>query len=350
MESSLQPVKHLVKMTTGFLIFALSLMFFVPQLVAQNNTYIVHLPLITRSLTAPNLLPLVRGDAENSWVATWTHPGSDIVRYEIRESATEAFDSPLFYFTTDTSNTFSYPASISNSYCYQVRAYTATLISDWSNSRCIVGDYFDDFEFTNSGWATRREDTDDVNNDTYYENGSLVVKIRGRWDYAIASSLGQAPEGPYEIETRVRLAGVDNLHAYGIIFGGDWNGQQCPNNDFSSCFTHYYRLLIIWHGSPDSLRMSLKRIDSHDPSDNAGRGVTLINHRDVNVGNPDEWNTWKVQVHEDGNIVILVNDRIAASATDPTYFNSRYFGVLAATDEYLGAEPHFDTFAVRSLR
>lgn len=349
MESSFQPVKQLVKIGAGGFMLLLSILFFTPHLAAQANTYTTYLPIAYKAVPTPILQPLTRSSSENSWTTTWTQPAPDITRYEVREAPNTNFESPLFYNTTTTNYAFSMPASINNSYCYQVRAFANDIPSIWSNARCIVVDYYDDFSSGNSGWAIRRQDTDDVNNASYYENNELVVKIRGRWDYAIASPLVQAPTGSYKLSTRVKFdSGVDNLHAYGLIFGADWNGLPCPVADYWTCFNHYYRLLVIWHGSTNSLRMNLKRIDSHDPRDNAGRGVTLVDYNEVSV-NPNDWNTWTVEVHDDGEIVIRINGEVEATVNDATYLGDRYFGVLAATDEYSGAEPHFDYFGATNL-
>ncbi|MCA9995086.1 MAG: hypothetical protein KDE56_05030 [Anaerolineales bacterium] len=349
MESSLNPVKQLVKIGAGVFMLLLSILFFTPHLAAQANTYSTYLPIAFKAVPTPILQPLTRSSSENSWTATWNQPASDITRYEVREAPNTNFESPLFYNTTETNYAFSTPASINNSYCYQVRAIANEIPSIWSNTRCIVGDYYDDFSSGNSGWAIRRQDTDDVDNSAFYENGEFALKLRGRWDYAIASPLAEAPTGAYRLETRVRFdSSVDNLHAYGIIFGGDWNGLACPTDHYWTCFNQYYRLLVIWHGSPDTLRVNLKRIDSHDPEDNAGRGITLVDYKEVSM-NPNDWNTWAVEVHDNGDIVVLVNGRVWATVNDSTYLANRYFGVFAASDEYLGAEPHFDHYGLTHI-
>ena len=140
----------------------------------------------------------------------------------------------------------------------------------------------------------------------------------------------------------VKLSGVDNLHTYGLVFGGDYNGGECPNDDYSSCFNHYYRLLVIWYGAGNKLRMNVKRIDWHD-SGNVGRGTTIISSRDVTVNQPPrDWQNWAVEVRPNGSIKIFVNNNLVGETTDATYSDDFYFGTFSATNEYSGLKAQFD--------
>ena len=144
--------------------------------------------------------------------------------------------------------------------------------------------------------------------------------------------------------------GPDNLQSYGIIWGGDWNGQPCPNADYSSCFNHYYRLNIIYFGdNAKALRIQLKRIDYHDPKDNAGRGTSLIDYTDIDVGDPSGWNIWEVAYELDGTIRISVNGKVVKTNKDSTLVNEPYFGVFASSDEYAGTAATFDYYVVTRL-
>ena len=249
--------------------------------------------------------------------------------------------------------TYDFQKSISteNYFCYRVRALTANYYSNWSNVECVAGNYYDDFSSSSSGWDIRRQDTDDIENYNYYENGNYVLEIDGRWDYGLAAPLKPAPTPPYSIKTRVRLESADNLNSYGLIFGGDWNGQPCPNADYSSCFNHYYRLNIVWFGSVEYMKLELKRIDYHDPNSNSGRGVELIPFSDIKVGSPTSgWKEWEVKVFPDGTIQVFLGDTLVGQAVDATYVNDYpYFGVFASSNEYLGAEPWFDWYSVEML-
>jgi len=135
------------------------------------------------------------------------------------------------------------------------------------------------------------------------------------------------------------------------VFGGDWNGQPCPNGNYSSCFNHYYRLMVIWYGAANnSLRVDLKRIDFHDPNDNSGQGTDkLISFKDQPVASAGGWNKWNVKVFSNGLIQVFVNGSYVGGGVDPTYIGSPYFGVFASSNEYSGTEPWFEYFSVRAL-
>lgn len=314
---------------------------------SSANTF---MPLVFQPIPTPVLSSITGPTASsNSWDATWNTPAPEITGYQVQEAQTSSFTNPVIYDVGNVnSRTFSYPATASNYYCYRVRALVGSLAGDWSNVECAVGNYNDDFTNSGSGWMLRQEDTDDTENSTYYENNQFVVKIGGRWDYALASPLAQAPKPPYAIETSIRFdESVDNLHGYGIVFGGNWNGQPCPNgSNYGNCFTHYYRFLVVWYGPLDSFRIQLKRIDYNDTLDNIGRGVTLDGFKDIYVPNSKGFNVWRVEVGADGGIRILLNGSQVMSVNDSTYINSPYFGVMASSDEYLGAEPHLDWYRV----
>jgi hypothetical protein len=300
-------------------------------------------------------LSVSRATEANNWDASWTNGGTGVVTYELQEAHTANFVAPATYLVSEQSRTMGQAASPDNYYCYRVRSIAGGHLGDWSNTACTVTNYWDDFSDDTTGWAIRRQDRDDVDNKFYYKNKNgedfFVLEIDGRWDYGIASPLRMAPQPPYAIESRVRLNEQDNLNAYGFIFGGDWDGTaSCPNNRYNDCFHHYYRLMFLWYGAPQHLRMQLKRIDFHDSGDNGGDGETLISYKDINVGIPPEgFKTWRIVVEEDGLIKIYVNGEKVAQATDDTYIHNPYFGVFAATDEYLGAEPWYDWYSVTAL-
>lgn len=111
--------------------------------------------------------------------------------------------------------------------------------------------------------------------------------------------------------------------------------------------------MAIWYGSEgnDKLRVEVKRMDYHDPLSNAGRGtVKIIDWTDFSVGNDSGWNKWNIQVRPDGQISVYANDKYVGGGVDTTYVNDRYFGVFAASNEYLGTEAYYDYFRVSALR
>lgn len=299
-------------------------------------------------------LSVSRPDEFNEWTASWTGGGAGGSQYELQEDGDKDFDSPTSYMV-DAAQVydFSHNPSPFNYYCYRVRSVAGAQTGPWSNVKCVVGGYFDQFADDSTGWAIRREDTDDTNNISYYHEGDdrkvYVLEINGRWDYALASPLQRAPEPPYVIEAKVRLNEPDNLNTYGFVFGGDWNGSECPNDDFSSCFNKYYRLTLLYNGNPDHLRLSLKRIDRHE-GPNSGRGQTLIDYDDILVYSPAiGYKTWRIEVEADGTITIFVNGYQVKQTHDTRYINNPYFGIFAASDEYLGAEPWYDWYSVMPL-
>jgi uncharacterized repeat protein (TIGR01451 family) len=313
------------------------------------DSLLSYFPIMFMSVPAPVLNPITGPTAVgNTLTASWNVPVSGITKYEVEEANGSSFTNTTIHDTgTATSKAFTYTASAFNFYCYRARAWVGTSVSGWSNVQCAVGNYFDDLSNTNSGWAIRQQDTDDTENSAYYQNGEYVVKIGGRWDYALASPLAQAPKPPYTIETRIKFdPTVDNLHGYGIVFGGNWNGQPCPGTDYSACFTHYYRFLVVWYGPQNSFRIQLKRIDYNDEQDNIGRGVNLVGFKDIFVNDSKAFNTWRIEVDANGAIRVFLNGSQVASTQDTMYINSPYFGIMASSDEYLGAEPHLDWFRV----
>ena len=323
------------------------------------TTYTLYIPIIFKSLPAPTLTSVSLPTTPDEFVtyritASWTAV-DNATGYELWESTTSDFSNPTVYSTgTDTSVVVSHPVGLAPTYYYCAVA-TGTVNSGCSNVRMQSGLYVDNFNSSSSGWAIRRQDTDDVNNWTYYTGEYWAVKIGGRWDYAITAPMQAVPSAwssasGYHIDTRVMLSdGVDNLHSYGLVFGGDWNGQPCPADDYSSCFNHYYRLNIIWDDE-DSFQMQLKRIDYHASDGNSGKGVSLISYRDVSVSDTLGWNNWSVDVRDNGDIDVYVNGRSVGHANDSRYVgNSTYFGTFASSNEYLGTLALHDYYRVSPL-
>lgn len=311
----------------------------------------VYLPIVYRDLLRVTLYPIGRPTSAHQWTLYWSDAGPDATNYQLHESNDPDFAT---YTTYDlgpvTAALVTHPPSLNNVYYYRVRATGAWGEGYWSNVETAVGPYGDYFDDSSSGWAIRRQDTDDVENSSFYASGNFVMNIGGSWDYAIGSPVIAAPAPPYRLETSVSLSAPANQHSYGLIFGGDWNGDTCPNGDYSSCFNHYYRLNVVYYfGSSTTLRYNLKRIDTHDPGNNSGSGVTLIDFTTVNVGNALEYNEWAIEVTETGEIRVYVDDALVGTATDSTYVNDPYFGVFASDDITPDAEPHFDWYTVTYL-
>ncbi|MCP4425995.1 MAG: DUF11 domain-containing protein [Chloroflexi bacterium] len=315
----------------------------------------LYFPVIFFPVPAPVLNAVPRPNTSNEWTVSWSEAVSNVTSYQLQEDDSADFSSPTTYddMGTNLSRGFSHSASANNKYCYRVRALVNSQSSDWSNVNCIIGKYRDNFSDSSTGWAMRRQDTDSVINQTYYRNGHLVLEMDSSYDYQLSSPMKEAPALPYRIESRVKLVGVDNLHSYGFVFGGDWNGEQCPKSDYSSCFNHYYRLNIVWSGNDDELEYSLKRIDYHETGpggDNSGRGESLFGTKRVSVNSPSEgYQTWAIEVYPSGLIKVFVNGKLLREKIDTKYINSPYFGVFSSTDEYTGLEAEFDWYEVNLL-
>lgn len=315
-----------------------------------------YFPAIFRAPPTVFLDPISRpepvGEDEATWTLTWTpSSGSGITGYEIEESRDPAFDTVLAtYTTTNQTYTVQRGHAFDNMYYYRVRTLGSWTASDWSNVRSVVGGYYDEMNDPSSGWDVRRQDTDDIDQEVRYENGWLIHEMDGRWDYMLSAPLRQAPTPPYRIDFSARLVGVDNLHVYGFVFGGDYEGGPCPVNDYSSCFNNYYRVLILWFGNPDILKVQIKRIDFHTEDDNGGSGPALLEFSDVTVNNPSlEWQEWSMEVFPDGNISLFVNGTYVTTVNDTQFIDQPYFGAFTATDEYAGLEAQYDWYRVRPL-
>jgi len=315
----------------------------------------VWLPAIPTSIPlppTPDLGPIPGPGVDNAWTLVWSVSNSVYVdEFEVQEASDPDFSDAITVATTiDYFLEVEKDPSPYNVYYYRVRGVGPAGPGPWSDAQKVIGNYRDDFRDGTTGWAIRRQDTDDIENYSYYNDDHFILEIDGRWDYGIAAPMKPAPEGPYAIETRVRLNEPGNLNSYGLIFGGDWDGTRCPNSDYSSCLNHYYRLNIIWFASPDSFKVSLSRIERHDPNTNAGRGPTLWERDAVQVSRPPRsYQVWRIEVYPTGLIRLLVNDSLVTEVTDDTYVDDPYFGIFASTDEYLGSEPWFDWYDVSVL-
>lgn len=320
---------------------------------------VIYMPVMFRALEPPTLLSVNIPTSSDNYAssqatASWTAV-SNATGYELEESTSPDFANPTVYSAgSATSFNLSHPATWDNTFYYRVRAL-GSVNSGWSNVLTQGFVYLDTFSDPASGWAMRREDLDDVDNETSYDGGYFKMKIRGRWDSMIAGPLTPVPANwdSYRIDTRVTLEdGIDNLHSYGIIFGGDWNGNDsCPNSGFTSCFNHYYRVNVIWFGaSNNALRIGLKRIDYHDYVNDKDVGQTLMNFSDIPVPDASGWNDWSVEVEGNGQIRLYLNGKLIADVVDTAYVGGgTYFGGFASSDEYLGTAAWYEYYRVRPL-
>ena len=317
----------------------------------------VYLPIIKQQPPIVNLVSISRPTSGNQWTITWsTNDPTGTSGYEVQESHDQAFTNPVVFSTgpSELSVDRQPTATFNNVYYYRVRALGVFGVSNWSQTGTQIGNYHDGFSDTSSGWAMRRQDWDHIENQTRYQNGEWVHEMDSSWDFLISSPLVSIPTAPYRLEMRARHVEPSNLNSYGMIFGGDWDGTSpCPSANYSTCFTGYYRMNIIWFGDDPAdplLRVIVKRIDYHDPVNGHGRGVTIMDEVNARVAFPPSGHQrWAVEVYPNGLIKVFVNDNFVGQAVDSTYVNRPYFGAFSSTDEYAGLEAHFDWFEVKAL-
>lgn len=214
-------------------------------------------------------------------------------------------------------------------------------------------DYRDDFTSSINTWAIRRGTN----------GGSFSVQHRGDTDggrqgfletevfsddsYVIVSPLVQSTAPPYNIEFYAKLKDPQDRHMYGIVFGGDWNGQACDTANPANCLTRYYELRVQYRDFSGQRFQEVKlvRVDGHD-ANNEPFGPILIDwKKGGNVGT-DDWIEIDVIVEGDGRMAVSFNDQFIAEARDATLINNRYFGLMLITRENDGARVKFDYIKV----
>lgn len=216
-----------------------------------------------------------------------------------------------------------------------------------------AGEFSDDFSTADNNWLIRRHDTDDDGeaNKLTIANGQLRVDVNNPEDYVIVSPMAQAPDGNYQLEFSAKFAGQYNKHRYGFVFGGNWNGvDECPNSNFTNCFTNYYWLEIQYrdnNGDP-KLEYSLYRIDGHD-SDNMPIRVKLEDWSDVYVPHDiDGFIKWELTIHRNGTLYLDVNDvpEDIFYLPDTRYFENPFVGIMVRTRSSGLNTSYFDYFRV----
>ena len=219
----------------------------------------------------------------------------------------------------------------------------------------IAGNYRDDFDNSNTGWEMRRTDINNTSNweVNYLPAEELELVVDSTHSYIIASPLVAAPEPPYNIELRARFTDQsEDRHIYGIVFAADWNGNECPNNNYSSCFNRYYLLRVEWDetnvGDP-KLEFMLRRIYDHDGSNNP-LAVDLVGWTGLGIATAHHWHEWDIRFEEDGDIKISFDDVLVASTNDTNSFGQRYFGLSVETRDNGDGRVKFDYFKVNEIR
>ncbi len=215
--------------------------------------------------------------------------------------------------------------------------------------------YRDDFTNNINTWAARRWTLGaayDIQHRGDCDGGRcgfLQMENNTKETYVLASPLVQSRAVPYNIQVEALFKGREGTsespkagQSYSIIFGGNWNGQACPKNDFTSCFTQYYEFRVEYVDS-GKVVTKLKKVEGHDGS-NQNFGPDLFSNVNVRVSG---WIKWDITVRQDGTICIAANKKpITNCVRDTTYLNNRYFGLMARNAGNSGARIKFDYYQI----
>ncbi|MCB8953745.1 MAG: DUF11 domain-containing protein [Ardenticatenales bacterium] len=338
--------------------------------VPVSDSYMVALPVLSKSFPYVTLNPISRPSASNQWLLTWMGMGSGIEGYEIHESHTADFAAFTSYSVGDTTSAqVTQPLSPDNAYFYRVRAVGTFGEGTWSNVQQVVGGYRDDFDDAGTGWTVRRtslwvpEDYDRHPRSTYIDGGYLELMMNDRWDWFVTSPLRQAPTPPYVIEYQAQLvkgAGVPpNLVSHGAILGGDWNGDACPEignvYETDNCFNHFYNFNVIYHGPH---KLLFERVDYLDFCPECGGSALKRLSYDYSVWFEEEsltgnepvpnWHTYRIEVRDTG-LTFYVDGVWHGHTSDTSYINDPYFGLFASTDEYRPSHWYVDYYQITPL-
>ncbi len=296
-------------------------------------------PILTLSVTRPN--------GANQWTASWSDGGDGVTGYELQESHDPNFGE----FTVESpgdlgdvlSYAFAHAASNDSVYYYRVRALAGSVTGPWSTVKMVVGGYRDDFDDPSSGWAVRRMSYLEKTYAKYgtgAEDGQLIILVDDKWDWMIASPMVPAPEVPYVIVYDARIHHLANLTSSGLTFGGDWNGDACPEignvYQTDNCFNHFYAYNYIWHGP---IKLLHERIDtlvwcpSCDQSPLKRIGVVQEAGEMINTSEDHLWHNYRVEVREDG-ARLYIDGAFKAHFPDTKYIHEPYFGFFGSTHEY----------------
>ncbi len=334
-------------------------------------TFTVYMPIIYNPFE-PLTLSATRPNSSNQWDVSWSTGSGNVAEYELEESNTVDFASAtvtVFTVGTNISN-ISEVESVNNVYYYRVRSTGGNVVGPWSNVVEVRGAYFDDFTNNQTGWSSPdlkgalRRLTYIEKSDSFYENNELLIlRVEDSWDWALVSPLAKAPEPPYAIQYRTQIANLGNLVSHGVVFGGDWNGEACPDYaTFSGlyfhkrCFNHFYNTNLIWY---DPIKLAFERVDYLEwrPQDGGSplkRGSFddyaswFVIDSSLSKEAAKDWVTYRIEVRDTG-IKMFANGNNYANTSDTLWINDPYFGFFASTDEYSNSTQRFDYVYVRPL-
>lgn len=306
-------------------------------------------------------LQATRPNANNQWTLSWQNPGVLVTSYQFQEATNSSFNNA----TTTNLNPNVYsrsvqkPISTQPVFYYRVRPVWGSYVGSWSNTVQVVGGYRDDFSDPTSGWVPQRRTTYLEQTNVLYgqneEEGNLIIIVGDRWDWMLASPLVPAPQVPYNIEFRARNHDASNLISGGAVFGGDWNGDACPEigniYQTDNCFNHFYNYNMIFYGPIKLLHEQVNELfycPNCDGSQIKRLGPQTVVDPIVNNDRGKDWHEYRIEVRENG-ATYYVNDSFAGYFPDTTWIHEPYFGVFASTDEYKPSIWFFDYYQVRPV-
>ncbi|HRQ36309.1 MAG TPA: hypothetical protein PLD25_00135 [Chloroflexota bacterium] len=339
---------------------------------------VVYLPLIAKPVPPPTGAPALsatRPNSSNHWQMNWTLDGYPYLSgYQLQESQSATFASGVTTIDLGTVNTKlidTHQPSPNNEYYYRIRAFGGGQYGPWSNVVRVVSAYYDEFTNNQTGWSgptlkeALRRLTFLEEIDSWYEQtdqtGWLILRVEDSWDWAIASPMKPAPAVPYSIEFRSRPANLGNLVSHGVVFGGDWNGQPCPDWStyqglyaHTNCFNHFYNTNLIWY-SDTNMRLLWERVDALVFCPTCG-GSPLKRLGDIGnnivelVYNASDWNNYRIEVRQTDIKFFVNNDlRFVYNSGATPWTMGPYFGVFASTDEYSNSTGRFEYIKVTPL-
>ncbi len=322
---------------------------------------IMYMPIVFQPFPQPTLT-VSRPNSANQWTASWNSVGANVTSYELQESHDPNFGSLTSSNPGDiglnTSQNLAHNISVNNVYYYRVRALGTGLLGPWSNVVKVIGGYRDDFNDSSTGWAMRRT-TYLEQTAAYYgsgnEAGQFVMIVGDRWDWLIASPLVPAPAVPYSIQYQAKVHDASNLVSGGMVYGGDWNFDACPEygNVYKTdnCFNHFYNFNYIFYGPIKLLFEQVDRLEwclncSGSPLKRLGPTQTV----DPVIGHTNSlnWHTYRVDVRADG-ARLYIDGKFIKHFTDTSYIYEPYYGVFASTDEYKPSIWLYEYFQVTPL-
>jgi hypothetical protein len=321
------------------------------------SSFITYMPMMFN----PFEISISQPNSANQWTVSWEKV-LDATGYVIQEAKDPSFATVTDEVTVGDVDSYQFnpPLSFNNVHYYRVRPSYGSAAGQWSETVSVIGGYRDDFNNTSSGWVPARRMTYLEQTEVRYgtsgsEAGNLIIIVGDRWDWLIGSPLKPAPEPPYAIEFRARVHDASNLISGGAVFGGDWNGQACPEignvYETTNCFNHFYNFNFIFYGP---MKLLHEQVDNLVWCPTCGGsplkrlGPTIGVDPILANGPSLDYHTYRIEVRDSG-VKFLLDGNLKWTFSDTTYINEKYFGVFASTDEYKPSIWFYDYYQVTRI-